>query len=169
MKKRKTLVVMGLLLAVLMLGIGYAAVGDVTLTIDGDATASPNSTFVVKFDSTGDIDKTDNVTTAAIDDDLTATMSVSGLTSKGDTATATFPITSEMEEDVTATLAATVTENTNETYFKVTPTLAKTSLSATDTDTTVTVEVELIKTPIGTANVTGDFTVEITATPAQAE
>lgn len=170
MKKRKGFVVMALLLAVLLLGIGYAAIAGVTLTINGKATATPNSTFVVKFDQEGTITKGNYVVadTTVIDDDITATLNVEGMTAKGQTATATFPITSEMEADIQAALKATVT-NENEEYFNVTAELANDTLTATTTDTTVTVTVELIKTPIGEADITGEFTVTIDATPDQVE
>ena len=51
MKRRKTYIVMAVLLAVLVLGIGYAAVLDIELNIGGTANINANFDFDVVFDT----------------------------------------------------------------------------------------------------------------------
>ncbi len=51
MKRKRTFTVMAILLAVLVLGIGYAAVSSVTLNLSGTANISSNFDFDVKYDS----------------------------------------------------------------------------------------------------------------------
>lgn len=53
MKKRKTFIGLAIFVAVLALGIGYAAVTGVTLNINGKANVSANADFLVKFNKDG--------------------------------------------------------------------------------------------------------------------
>lgn len=176
MKKRKTFVGVALLVAVLMLGIGYAAISNIDLKITGSASATPSdSNFKVKFTGTPETDATNvssastNATvTASVTDDLNATIDVSGLTTTGDYVTATYTILNDSPE-LAATLAvgeitkavktSAATDSTD--YFNVTATLKDTEIAATKT-TTVTVKVELTKTPVEDKAIT--ITVPITAT-----
>lgn len=168
MKNKRIFILVALLIAVLLLGIGYAIMSNNVLTISGSATATLNdSNFNVKFTgepTTGG----KGTTTAEIDaSDATgrkATIAVTGLTAKGDTATATYTITNA-SADLTANLSAEVTANSNAEYFKVTPTLADTSITH-GTDTTLTLTVELIKTPV-TDDISSNITVTLTAEPVQ--
>lgn len=166
MKNKKIFIVVALLIAVLLLGIGYAAISNITLTISGKATATPaDANFVVRFAETPYPSVSDGTkVTAERTDDKTATLNVTGLTAKGDTVTATYTI-ENASADLTADLSAAVTNNSNDTYFKVTPTLAKSSITA-GTETTVTVEIELVKTPVET-DVSSNITVTLTAKPVQ--
>lgn len=103
---KNTKIVLGvvLVLAILLVAVGYAAIQTVNLKIESSsAQATPNqSNFTVKFTgtpTTGGV----GTTTATIDenDELKASMNVTGLTAKGDTATATFEI-----ENTSADLSA---------------------------------------------------------------
>ena len=164
MKNRKVYIGIALLIVVLLLGIGYASITSTTLTISGSAAAGTDSAnFVVKLTGTPTVSDEDNVE-ATITDDITATISVEGLTAKGDKETATYTISNE-SPDLSASLSAVVTQNTNSEYFRVTPTFAQTTVNA-QTTTTVEVEVELIKTPIDNDQ-TSNITVTITADPVQ--
>ena len=146
---RNTRAVVGLvlLIAVLLVAIGYAAITAVPLNINGSAQATPEQTnFTVKFSGTPTVSDSSKVV-AEINqqDQLKATINVSKLTAKGDTATATYTI-ANTSADLSAVLSAT-TSNTNDEFFRVTQNIAKGTVAAGDT-TTITVTVELIKTPI---------------------
>ena len=72
MKKKRT-GILGVLLAVLALGIGYAAVNAITLTITGSGTISSiDDNFKVEYTSVAVANKSSN--------DITTTQSVSGKT-----------------------------------------------------------------------------------------
>ena len=152
---KNTKIVLGvvLVLAILLVAVGYAAIQTVNLKIESSsAQATPNqSNFTVKFTgtpTTGGV----GTTTATLDetDELKASMNVTGLTAKGDTATATFEI-----ENTSADLSAALSvvdpvENSNSEYFDVTYNIADPVIGVNETTatTTITVTVKLIKTPI---------------------
>ncbi len=164
---RNTRAVVGLvlLIAVLLVAIGYAAITAVPLNINGSAQATPEQTnFTVKFSGTPTVSDSSKVV-AEINqqDQLKATINVSKLTAKGDTATATYTI-ANTSADLSAVLSAT-TSNTNDEFFRVTQNIAKGTVAARDT-TTITVTVELIKTPI-TQDEETTIGVIITADPQQ--
>lgn len=164
---RNTRAVVGLvlLIAVLLVAIGYAAITAVPLNINGSAQATPEQTnFTVKFSGTPTVSDSSKVV-AEINqqDQLKATINVSKLTAKGDTATATYTI-ANTSADLSAVLSAT-TSNTNNEFFKITQNIAKGTVAAGDS-TTITVTVELIKTPI-TQDEETTIGVTITADPQQ--
>ena len=163
-KTRK--IIIGIVIAtILIIGIGYAALKNITLNVSGSASANPDdSNFKVKLTGTPIVSDETIVTEANITGDLKASFTVEGLTSKGETATITYTI-ENASEDLSANLSAEVTKNTNSTYFKVTPTVAKTSILKEET-TTVTVEVELLKTPVS-QDETSTIELAITAEPVQ--
>ena len=165
MKKRNTYVGLILLVAVLMLGIGYAAMSNITLNITGSASATVNDeNFNVHFTGTPTVSD-ENIVTATITDDTKATITVDSLASKGDKVTATYTIENS-SEDLSASIAIPTIANSNEEYFNVTTDMdAATTVIANGT-TTVTVTVELIKTPID-ADQTADITVSLVASPVQ--
>ena len=45
MKKRKTFIAMALVIAVLVLGVGYAAISNITLNVNGTANVTANADF----------------------------------------------------------------------------------------------------------------------------
>ena len=172
MKKKRTLTVVAAVLAVLMLGVGYAAVANDVLTINGTASATPSdNNFVVQFDQDTEVDSDDTVT-AAYTGTTTATFSASGLTAKGQTASATYAI-ENLSADLAANLTAVVGDLTNDaegneddkSYFSVNYSFASTSVEAGG-DTTLTVTVTMLKTPVA-ENVSVTFPVTITAKPVQ--
>lgn len=166
MHKKKTFVGVFLMLAILVLGVGYAAISNITLNITGSATASPDDkNFSVKFNDTAITVSDANKVTAKKTDDLNATLEVTGLTAKGDTATATYTI-ENASADLSASLASPVITNSNTEYFKVTTDLADATVITHGKTTTVTVTVELIKTPI-TQDETTDITLKVVASPVE--
>ena len=169
-QNKKTLqIVLIVLVAVLTLGIGYAAISAVNLIINGGATANPSDTnFKVKFlketgvtpkitsedGGAGDIDVTS---------DTTATFNITGLDAVGESAVANFKVKNE-SNNVGAEISLSVT-NSNSEYFKVTETIQDNKLQAGE-ETTATVKVEMIKTPINNA-VTTSITATLIATPLE--
>lgn len=165
MKQKKTFIIVALLLAVLLLGIGYAAMAGITLNINGTANATiDNTNFVVKFVAdSAQVSNAEKVT-ATVTDDKTARIAVNGLTAKGDYETATYTIKNE-SADLSARLSAAITNN-NKDYFKVEYTIADTEPLASGATTTITVKVSLLKTPIDTDQ-NATIGVAITADPLQ--
>lgn len=167
MKKRNTYVGLILLVAVLMLGIGYAAMTNITLNITGQATATVNDeNFKVKFTGTPTVSD-EEIVTATIANDTKATINVDALSAKGDKVTATYTILND-SEDLSASIAVPTITNSNDEYFSVTTDMDAATTVASKGETTVTVTVELIKTPIE-ENQTTDITVSLVASPVQPE
>ena len=143
MKKRTILPL--LLVAVLALGIGYAAVAGVTLQINGNAIVTPTQeNFGVRFDGTPTVDK---ATAAILADKTKASLDVTGLSDKNDTATATF----------------TVTYNT--TVFEITTNFAAKTLQPGES-MDITVTVKLVQVP--TEEVSTPITITFKADPVVA-
>ena len=170
-KKKKGLVIVLLLIAVLILGVGYAAITNVTLHITGQATAtSDDSNFDVNFVGTPLFSKvgvtkgdaSDVTVTPAITDVHDATIQVTGLTGVGDYVTATYDIKNVSPEAITAALTASVS-NDNTEYFDVQYVFDQSSI-AQNAQTTITVTVTLIKAVVSTDQ-TANIDVTLVATP----
>ena len=177
MKNKKLFIGIVLLIAILVLGVAYAAITG-TLKITGSASAIvSDSNFVVRFTddeittdiqtvNTSTADDTKPSITATKTNDLNATINVNNLTAKGDYATATYTI-ENASEDLSASLTATAT-NTNTEYFKVTTTGITDEAITIEkgNPVTITVKVELIKTPTE-STVSDTVTVTINAESVQ--
>ena len=162
MSKTSKIVIAVMVLAVILLGIGYAAIQNVTLNITGTVAADPSqANFKVQFSGEPTVSDSDKVT-AAVTDNLNATMNVAGLTTKGDVETATYTVQNASEELSADLSVATINSNTE--YFTIKSELAKTSLTAGEA-TTLTVAVELTKTP--SKEVTSTIGVRLTAMPVE--
>lgn len=170
MRNRKTFIGIVLLIVVLLLGIAYAAITD-SLTISGTAKATTDdANFKVVFTGeTTPATSTDGVTATATADTTSATLNVEGLTTGGQTKSATFKVKNASDE-LKALLAVKTSELTGENaeFFKVTTTIADedATLDATG-ETDVTVTVELVKTPIEAVSAT--INVELSATAVLAD
>lgn len=147
MRKTSQILLAAIVVGTILMGIGYAAVQNITLNISGTVAADPNqANFKVRFARTPAPTVSDSTyATAGITDDHNATINVSGLTAKDQSITATYTI-ENASADLSADLAISAT-NTNTEYFEISSQLAKTSLKAAET-TTVTLTVKLIKTPL---------------------
>ena len=157
-----------LLLAIILVAVGYAAITNVTLNINGTAKSGANqSNFVVEFIGTPTTGGK-GTTTATINASkkTEGTVEVSGLTAKGDTATATYTVKNQ-SQDLSADLTAEATSS-NEKYFETICTVEKTTLKAQE-ETTLTVTIKLLKTPIDETkeDLTSNIGVSITAEPKQ--
>ena len=157
-----------LLLAIILVAVGYAAITNVTLNINGTAkSGTSQSNFVVEFIGTPTTGGK-GTTTATINASkkTEGTVEVSGLTAKGDTATATYTVKNQ-SQDLSADLTAEATSS-NEKYFETICTVEKTTLKAQE-ETTLTLTVKLLKTPIDETkeDLTSNIGVSITAEPKQ--
>ena len=167
MKKR--IGIIGVLVAILALGIGYAVINATDLEVTGSGTISPDdSNFDVHFKQTETITKTGPAgatLTASYTNGTTATSGITGFTKKDDTATFVYTIENS-SPDLLANLAVVTAdiENTNDEYFDVTAALGKAKLNASGDTTTLTITVTALKTPIEDDETT-TITVPVTASP----
>lgn len=164
MKSNGKIVALAVVLAALTIGVGYAAIQTINLTVNGTASATANSgNFVVEFTGTPVTDD-HSVATINSSDKTKGEITVSGLTAKGDSSTTTFTISNE-SADLSADLVASTVTNSNSDYFKVTTSVTPGNIAAGAT-ATMTIKVELIKTPIDEDPSTTIET-KVTATPVQ--
>ena len=167
MKKTNKLILMFLLISLLLLGIGYAAIQNITLTILGFAEVGAKAeNFIVKFVDPVMVDNNgyNEVTVdAQKTGDTTATINLSGLSKVNEKISVKYKIANE-SKDLSADLAVATTNDTPE-YLTISSQLEKTSLVAGD-ETTVEVIITVTKTPI-TENIKAKIGVELIAMPVQ--
>ena len=173
MKKRKTFIAMALIIAVLLLGVGYAAITNIVLTINGTANITANADFDVTFDVDHTVTGTN--ATGSYTNETTATMTVN-LDSTNTEATAVYKVHNESEE-LSATLTATVknvdadldkyTDITTKLYTDEACTQALAAPIKKDEVAYVKVTATLTSNPAQDV-LNKSFTVEITAEPADA-
>lgn len=159
MKKNKTLLGVALLIAVLMLGVGYALESR-QLSLTGTATANPtDANFIVEFSSATANNTSDTATFTG----TSATYTVNSLTEVGQTAVETFKIKNMSKAGINANITAGQIAKTDDgNYFEVTSDLTGNTNVAINGEATYTVTVKLIKAPVDAA-ATGTFTVGFTA------
>ena len=166
--KRRT-GILGVLIAILAIGIGYAVVSAIPLEIKGTGTVASNPDgFVVKFKEVAS--KTgDGILNASITDDAThATISVSGLTESGQKATFVYTVLNASEEmNYAANLTTPTVEVEKSEYFDVTAVVDNPTKIKQNETTTVTVVVTAKKTPVGD-DVTSNITVTLNAEAVEA-
>ena len=170
MKQRKTFITLALIIAVLCLGIAYAAITGITLTINGSAKAVVGDGVVeVEFTDAKAGTNATVVTNATVENDPTkATFTVEGLKTKGEKATVDFTIENK-SSDIPATLGTpTITLGQGGEWFNVTHTYSDTELDIGE-EATLTLTIELIKVPTTDAaaqDATETITVTLNADPA---
>lgn len=168
MKNKKYLVSLFVLVALLCLGIGYAAVSkDLNIaglgTTYGEDVTDPNQpgqddkddtedlgqNFKVHFGSTATAEASDTANTTCsvtVDDDLHATIKANKLLTLYSKVTVTLTIVND-SEDLDAVIDLPVITNDNPTYYRVTTDWAKTTLAPHESKTVV-VTIEVIKSAI---------------------
>ncbi len=165
MRNRKTVIVAFMLVAVMLLGIGYAALTD-TLTINGTAGVNLDDTSEV-FDEDIYFSKVisgDGCTAVINDDPDTGTITVAdgALKEVGDEVIATYTIKSESDLDVLITkptVANAKITNNNPEYFDVYVNWVPESMTlAAGSTVDVVVTVKLIKTASADQDVTFGIT-----------
>ncbi len=145
---KNTKIVGGILLvAIILVAVAYAAITNVELNINGVGSAqAKQENFKVEFIGTPSTSGKGTTTATISESDKTkGTVNVTGLTAKGDEATATYTV-KNLSSDISADLTAEATSS-NQTYFEVICSLEKTTLKAQE-ETTLKVTVRLLKTPI---------------------
>jgi len=187
MKRRKnSKIMLGLLIAVIALGVGYAAISGVNLLINGSASITANGDFKVRFvkplsSETAIDNPVDNAITisghnadesamdvsemsASVTDDTHATFAVGALDTVGEYVDFTYTVVNESDEGIDAALSLEVAdENDLADYFEITKSVGKNKIAPNET-TTVTVTVKLIGQPkVNDAEAT--FKITLTATP----
>ena len=169
LNKQRLQIVLIVVVAVLALGIGYATISSINLIINGNATASvETSNFKVKFLSEQGVTPTIDgspTNSVSVVSDTVATFDISTLNGKGQTVTATYKI-KNVSNGIGASIGLNVT-STNTEYFKVTETITDNKLQAGE-ETTATVTVEMLKTPINNS-VSTSVTATLIATPLDNE
>lgn len=196
MQRRRTFTVMAILLAVLVLGVGYAAVSAVTLTLNGRANVNANFDFTVEFDTTHTVlvDPASNVTTTpeggtahpicagAYTDEENATMTVwfdkdhTSATAlyKIDNKNATGGLAATLGVDVTAVSGANADYFTEPEYRLCVDSSCNTEFNtssgklAAGQSVYLEVTIELAKAPLNDIE-NATYSVELTATPAEAD
>jgi len=164
----KLFTVLAIFVGVLILGIGYAALFNVSLNVKGSASASSSDyNFAVRFSGNPSVKKNNDIASvsASITGDHSATISVANLTTKGDKASATYTI-KNVSTDLSADLSATTSvAGVNPDYFNVYCKFEQDLLTA-GKSTTVVVTVELAKTPVD-GDKSATIGVLLTAKPVQ--
>ena len=163
MSKTSKIILVTIIATCILLGLGYAAITNITLNIAGSASANADqANFKVRFIGTPAV--SDPVAASAkITADHTATISVQGLTTAGQFVTATYEIKNE-SQDLSGDLKVETT-NSNKEYFTISSKLDKSSLKAGES-TTALVTVKLTKTPID-GDVSSNIGVTLTAMPVE--
>ena len=164
MKNKKSLLSLVIFALVLILGVGYAVVSSVDLTIGGTAGVQ-DAELRVDFASVQDQSSAAATVTHTLGENhaKTDTFTISEMV-LNETVTMTYTVDNH-ETDVAANLAEKIAlTNSNTEYFDVNYTIADQDVPAGGT-TTVTVTVKLKKTPV--TDVQGETTVSLTlqATP----
>lgn len=172
MKKNKSLVVGVLVLALLILSIGYAAITTISFVVIGTNHATPKyGKFKVVFASAPFVDNSKTVGENVIaggkidpNDRTKASIDVSGMSEENDSITVKIPIKNE-STDLSASLTALVTHNSNQEYFDITSSLEDASI-APNGATNLVVKVTLKKEPIEESE-SGTFMIGLSAVPIQ--
>ena len=165
MKNRKGLISL-MLVAVLLLGIGYAALSD-TLDITGSADVNQSAAEEAFnediFFSAAVANEAGNTASVNADNNDKASFTAATLKGKGDKVTFTFTIKNDGDVDATVTpkLNASL-GNTNPEYFSISSDWAgEAKVLTAHSEVTYTLTVELLKTPTNT--ISGSFLVELVA------
>ena len=190
MRRRKnSKMMLGLLIAIIGLGIGYAAITGVNLLVNGSASLKANGDFKVRFvrpdsNETAIADAQENAITisghnadgtsmdvtnmeASIVDDTHATFAAGALDEVGEYVEFTYTVVNE-SEGIDAMLSFDVADtNGGEKYFEVTKTANKSVISEDET-AKVTVKVKLINRPV-VDDVDAQFELTLSANPYEQE
>lgn len=163
MNSKKSLYVLGMLVLVLLLGVGYAAVSTVTLNIDGTATVASEA-LKVFFNGQTEVSDGEKVVASSVDDSLNASIAVTDL-KLNEVVTATYTIKNE-ETDVNASVIKSSITNDKEEFFEVTTSVDSSAATINAGSTgKVTVTIKLIKTPVEEEDSTANIQIDLNASP----
>ena len=172
MKNRKTVVVAFLLIATMLLGVGYAALTDV-LDINGSSDVTKEGAqnafdediyFVSAKPVEGYEAGGKNTAAVALNDDDQANFTADGLQGKDDEAKFEFVIANDSDVDAVVTPSLASDGNSNTEYFAISSdwNAQPKTIKAGQTATYI-VTVKLLKTPTTDENTHGAFHIELTA------
>ena len=162
-KKTKTILAVVLIAAIVLIAVGYAAISNINLTISGTASGEgSDNNFKVVFTGTPTSGVGQGTATGSINTEHSAEMTVSGLTTSGDSASVTFEVKNE-STDIYADVAVTAGASEESGDFTITTTGGGTSI-APGTTTTVTVTVTLNKTLVTSSST--NINVSLVASPS---
>lgn len=154
------------LIAIVVLGIGYASITAINLIINSNATASVNNNnFKVHFIEAKEINGTTGVggTSVIETDDTKASFNVTGLSKTGDYAEAKYVVKNDSAG--IGTIISLDLTSSNQEYFKITETIDDNKLQAGE-ETFATVKIEMIKTPINDS-ISTNVVAKIISTPLE--
>ena len=168
MRKKKNMYALAITALILVLGVGYAVVSSVTLSIEGTGTAVTENLKVV-YDGVNTNSGAKVTAQTAADDSTQASFTVSDMVLNTDEY-AEFEIKNK-ETDVNASIAVPTVTNSNSEYFQVTVYYGNSVWSAAQTlnaqaTAKVKVVVRLIKTPVAQGDSSTTITVSYVASPA---
>ncbi len=166
MKKKSNYLLVVLFALSFILGVGYAVVNSISLTITGTASAVTEDLDVYFTSSTSGSNS--KVTATASAGGLTASINVSDLT-LNETVTATYNVENN-ETDVAALLSQESLTNSNTEHFTVTATIDNSGYVCTKKSKTtkVTITVKMIKTPVAETDSSANITLKLKAEPKDA-
>lgn len=179
MRQQRTFLLLSVIVSVLVLGIGYAAITSVTLNVNGNVTGTPDqANFNVKFAGAPTWEGSGSAV-LQITGDRSATIDVSGLKTVGDSLTARFTVMNA-SNDIDAVITHDVSF-TNSTYFNVTASFEGLNYGYTEENywggdesayiahggytATLVIKIDLIKTPVSSEQTTA-IDVSVNAAPA---
>lgn len=171
MKQPKTFLLLSVVVAVLLLGIAYAAISSVTFNVTGNATATADQgNFKVVFTEAkvnkvkGAADGTATIETSAKD----AKVTLDGFTTLGDKVEVVLTI-ANTSDDIFALLSLTkaeLTGNDKGYFYMSNPTFSSNYIAPVDGTATLTFTVELVKTPM--EDLTANIDISFVAAPSYA-
>lgn len=178
MKNKKSLLSLGLLALVLVLGVGYALVSSQDLSISGSASTSSEEMNVHFTETVTNGTVSEGVTaTGSKLTDLTASIAITGLDAINDSAEVVYEIAND-ETDLNAEVildaaegktGITVLSDENvdlSSFYEVTVTTLPLTIEASSTDI-VTVKVTLKKLPITEDESKANIVIDLLANPVQ--
>ena len=165
MKKKKSMIVLAIFAAVLVLGVGYAAIVGVDLSISGTASTEERD-LKVAFNGVTSVNANGTgatVTATSVDDELEATILVEGLSEVGQSVSATYTIKNE-ETDINAIVSVDEIENDKTDYFVVTTNYDSSDLEIDANSVgTITVTVTLDAMPVSADDSTATINIALRA------
>lgn len=167
MKNRKVFFGVALFLAVLTLGIGYAAISNVDLQITGSAAGEGvQENFNVRFTDDVTVDSNGAASRVVVEarktGDLSGVVNVSKLSAKDETVVVTYTV-ENYSEDLSAALSLDSSEIVDD-NFRITAVLSD-NLIAAGGKATVTITITSLNTIIDEGDYTKAFAFTVTADP----
>ena len=169
MKNRKIVIVAFLLAAMMLLGVGYAALTDVldiTGSADVNQSAAEEAFNEDVYFSAAVANESGNTASVNTDNNDKASFTANTLKGKGDKATFTFTVNND--GDLDAVVTPSISSNTNTAYFSISSDWnAQPKTIPAGGTVTYTVTMELIETPQET--ISGSCIIELTAVSQDAQ